>query len=82
MTEAHKVGRMHARFAAINSKGIAYLDSKFQVKQSHNFTGDFIEKMVYSKETKKVTIYDKVGKEIKEAKPIAKAKPAKEDKAS
>jgi len=69
MTEAHKLGRVLAKRAALNSKSIAYLDGKLKVKQSHNFTGDFIEKMVYSKETKKVTIYDKEGKEIKEAKP-------------
>jgi hypothetical protein len=67
MKEAHKLGRILAIRAAINGKSTAYLDSKLNVKQSHNFTGDFIEKMVYSKETKKVTIYDKEGKEIREA---------------
>lgn len=79
MTEQHKLGRVLAKRAAINGKSTAYLDSKFQVKQEHNFTGNFIEKFVYSKETKKVTIYDKDLKEIKEAKP---AKTKKEDKAS
>ena len=68
MNEAHKLGRILAVRAAMNSKSTAYLDSKLQVKQSHNFTGDFIEKMVYSKATKKVTIYDKERKEIKEVK--------------
>lgn len=75
MTEKHKLGRILAIRAALNSKSIAYLDSKLQVKQSHNFTGDFIEKMVYSKETKKVTIYDKDEKEIKQ--PKAETKKAK-----
>ncbi len=65
MTEAHKLGRILAERAAMNGKCTAYLDSKLQVKQSHNFTADYIEKMVYSKETKKVTIHDKKGKEIK-----------------
>jgi hypothetical protein len=68
MKEAHKLGRVLALRAALNGKCTAYLDSKLQVKQSHNFTGDFIEKMVYSKETKKVTIYDKDGEEIKQPK--------------
>ena len=74
MIEAHKLGRILAVRAALNGKCTAYLDSRLNVKQSHNFTGDFIEKMVYSKETKKVTIYDKEGKEIRDAKPAAKVK--------
>lgn len=86
MTEAHKLGRELAKRAALNGKCTAYLDSKLNVKQSHNFTGGYIEKMVYSKETKKVTIYDKEGGEIKgfkeqktEAKPKAKTSPKLQD---
>jgi hypothetical protein len=80
LKEQHKLGRIFAVRAARNSKGTAYLNSKFQMKQSHNFTGDFIEKMVYS--NGKVKIYDRDGKPIKEEEKEVKAKPAKKDKAS
>lgn len=68
MTEAHKLGRIQATHAAINGKCTAYLDKKLQVKQSHNYTGAHLEKMVFDKETKKVTIYDADNEEIKQTK--------------
>lgn len=62
MTEAHKVGRELMKRAAINSKGVAWLDKKLDVKQVHNFTGGYIEKAIYT--DNKVTVYDIQGKEI------------------
>ena len=81
MTEEHKLGRIQATHAAINGKCTAYLDKKLQVKQSHNYTGAHLEKMVYDKETKTVTIYDANNKEIKETREV-KAAPTKKVKTS
>jgi len=62
MTEEHKLARIQAIRAALNSKNIAYLCKGLVVKQSHNYLGSHIEKMVYKNGD--IIIYDKDEKEI------------------
>jgi len=67
---------------AFNMKSITYVDVKYNVRASHNYTGVHIFKVVYKNNI--VTIYDVDNKEIgtqEGAKPKVeqKAKPAKQE---
>ena len=64
LSKDHATGRMLAKRTCLNSKATAYLTSKLEVRQAHNFTGGFIERMEL--EQGKVVIYDTNGQKIKE----------------